>query len=209
MALLIQQACLSKSNARTAKMAEKYFKNVIKCYGIMTPELKNIFNSIYKSDLENLSLEDKFDVAKTLLSSTFAEEKRIAIMLLRKDVKLLKRSHLPLFAQWIDAYIYDWGTSDSLSSVLSDMLKRSSDADEIAKDISEWKNASSLWRQRSSCVSFATIAKHGNYNDLIENICATCVKNPERFVQLGVGWVLREVSLSDKQRVINFIKKKL
>jgi len=168
--------------------------------------LKNIFNSIYKSDLANLSLDHKLDVSKTLLSSVYAEEKKFAIMLLRKDVKLLERTHLPLFAQWIDAYVYDWGTSDSLSSLFGDMMKRSPEADEIAKDIAEWKNASSLWRQRSSCVSFVTIAKHGNYNDLIENICASCIKNSERFVQLGVGWVLREVSLSDKQRVVKFIK---
>jgi len=33
-----------------------------------------------------------------------------------------------------------------------------------------------------------------------------CIKNNERFVQLGAGWVLREMSLSDLDRVVAFIK---
>ena len=34
-----------------------------------------------------------------------------------------------------------------------------------------------------------------------------CIKNPERFVQLGCGWVLREVSVDNLKVTVEFIEK--
>jgi len=37
-------------------------------------------------------------------------------------------------------------------------------------------------------------------------ICGTCVQSEERFVQLGNGWVLREVGQHYLDEVVDFIK---
>lgn len=37
-------------------------------------------------------------------------------------------------------------------------------------------------------------------------MCSRIVKTPERFVQLGCGWVLRELSLVDRPRVLKFLE---
>jgi len=50
------------------------------------------------------------------------------------------------------------------------------------------------------------LARLGNHTDPIIRICSTCVKSSERFVQLGNGWVLRELSRADLNLVVNFIK---
>lgn len=96
------------------------------------------------------------------------------------------------------------------------MIKRN---DNIAPLIQKWKDADCLWRQRAACVSFVKIARKGKHNDIIYDICSTVVKNKERFAQLGNGyyishfllislfrWVLRELSLADKEGVVQFIK---
>jgi 3-methyladenine DNA glycosylase AlkD len=36
-------------------------------------------------------------------------------------------------------------------------------------------------------------------------VCERVVKNPERFAQLGVGWVLRELSVVDRPRMLRFL----
>jgi len=105
---------------------------------------------------------------------------------------------------FFDKHVYDWGTSDAFSTrVLTQIIRNDS---KVATKLSEWKDSTNLWRQRACCVSFVLLAKHGNFNDLIKEICESCVKNPERFVQLGVGWVLRELSLADLDLVVNFVK---
>jgi len=50
------------------------------------------------------------------------------------------------------------------------------------------------------------LARFGNHTDQIIKISSTCVKSTERFVQLGNGWVLRELSLADLDLVVKFIK---
>jgi 3-methyladenine DNA glycosylase AlkD len=39
--------------------------------------------------------------------------------------------------------------------------------------------------------------------------CAHLLESRERFVQTGVGWVLRELSSSDEDRVIGFVEANL
>ena len=41
---------------------------------------------------------------------------------------------------------------------------------------------------------------------MILEICETCIKNKERFVQLGVGWTLRELGTYDLKIVKTFIE---
>lgn len=108
-------------------------------------------------------------------------------------------------AHSIDNHVYDWATCDTLSSrVICELLKLQ--PLHVVPIVREWKNASDHhWRQRAACVSFVKVARLGQHNDTIIDICETCIRNQERFVQLGCGWVLRELSLSDTDRVVRFI----
>lgn len=78
---------------------------------------------------------------------------------------------------------------------------------DIAEKLEEWsKKTTLLWRQRSSCVSFVKIARYGKHNERLYRIAANAVTSPERFAQLGCGWMLRELSLADQKGVVTFIK---
>jgi 3-methyladenine DNA glycosylase AlkD len=46
-----------------------------------------------------------------------------------------------------------------------------------------------------------------NRNLILEN--SLIIKDQERFIQTGIGWVLRELSLADKQIAIDFINNNL
>lgn len=72
--------------------------------------------------------------------------------------------------------------------------------------VQSWCRSSNDWKQRASCVSFVCLARHGDYNEVILDIAKRVIQNPERFPQLGVGWVLRELSLADESAVVTFIK---
>ena len=219
-----------KKHANTAKAAgkQKYFKNVIQFHGLDTPVLQSsVFTPIFNESIKKIPLPEQVDLACELLTSKYAEEKYCGIMLLSKNVKniakfvaadqkLKKKKEededdvtfteavLTKLETHIDDHVYDWGTCDVLSSkVICELIKLNPTL--VAPLVQQWKSSPKLWRQRAACVSFVKIARHGQHNQTIINICETCVQNQERFVQLGCGWVLRELSLSDLKLVVQFI----
>ena len=77
---------------------------------------------------------------------------------------------------------------------------------------SQRKDEENIWLKRASCVTFVTRAKHGDnkpnfqgFTEILFQICTKVVECQERFAQLGCGWLLREMSLADKEKVKEFI----
>ena len=71
-----------------------------------------------------------------------------------------------------------------------------------------------MWRRRASVVAFVNLAKKGDRNfpgftEMVLDNCSHLLGSQERFVQTGVGWVLRELSRWDKSRVVAFVEANL
>jgi len=207
----------------------RYFKNneKLKFYGIKAPVLHKAFAEHYKSELSTLELPKKLELAKQLILSPYAEQKSFAVSVLAKNVKQLDSSHMTEFGTYFDGgHIFDWATCDTLSSrVIAEMVRNESGTGKKTKKqqkqdtenakkarsaivsvLVSWKDSESVWKKRSSCVSFVKLARFGDFTEDIIEICTTCVKSEERFVQLGNGWVLRELSRANLKLVIQFIK---
>jgi 3-methyladenine DNA glycosylase AlkD len=55
------------------------------------------------------------------------------------------------------------------------------------------------------------LAKRGEDNfagftDVLLEVCSSLVRREERFAQTGAGWILRELSLVEQERVIAFVE---
>ncbi|EFC36046.1 predicted protein [Naegleria gruberi] len=222
---LVRTTLLKVANKDSAKHQEGYMKNVIKFHGLKAPIVEKCWKDTLKSNLQtNIpELKDQVDVSYELIASKYFEEKSIGIKILASNVKNFvpkkkKKSteddEIGVNGLYVvngieenlfdKEHVYDWATCDTISStVICELIKRDSS---LAQVVQKWKDSDNLWKQRSACVSFVKIAKHGEYNDLIIDICSTTVKNSERFAQLGTGWVLRELSLADLDLVTDFIK---
>ncbi len=203
--LEIRKALKNIATSEQQKKSEWYLKKAAQFHGVRSPDIDACFKEYFKSTLKGQPFKTQFDLAITLLTSEFHEEKKFGILLLHKNIKQLDETHITSFSKLFSKDIKDWATCDSFSSkVLSNMIKRESS---IAQKIYEWRDSKYLWQQRASCIAFVIIARHGEYNDMIFSICSSVIKNPERFAQLGAGWVLRELSLADLDMVLSFIKK--
>jgi 3-methyladenine DNA glycosylase AlkD len=183
---------------------ERYFKGVVKFYGLKSLQVKQILKIIWP-EIKKLTIEQRIELVFDLFQSKYFEDKSCAIQVLNKSLKQLSLSTISDLEKIIDQYVYDWATCDMLSGQVVRYLIESNL--EVLKKIIGWKDARCLWRQRAVAVSFVPIARHGRYNQEIITVCQKIIQNPERFVQLGAGWVLRELSLADLDLVINFIKK--
>ena len=182
-------------------------KHKVKCMGLKAPITKGIFKEIWKSDIKSLTLSQQLSLSMECYSSEFMEYKSIGCDILVKIHKQLTDDFLNNEAiNILKNHCNEWATCDALSSKVIRHIIDKDKTNKYALIIKTWKDSDCIWIQRSSCVSFVCLARHGMYNDIIIEICSKCIKNNERFVQLGVGWVLRELSLANLQLVINFIE---
>lgn len=198
----VHKALQANSDPKVREKFQCYFKNAVKLLGVRSPEVKKVFRETFPL-LATRPLEEIVEQAFLLLGSEYLEEKQIGILVLSRIEKKLSSDFIALLEPVFDQSVYDWATCDTLSGrVLRYLLRRDGQA---RKRIVGWSQAKCFWRQRSSAVAFVNEARHGQYNDDILYICRNIVDNRERFVQLGMGWVLRELSLADQKLALDFL----
>lgn len=199
-------------NSSSALAKEKYFKNVIKSYGIKSHELSLISKDIkpaVKTLIQDGQKGEFQNLISLLFNELYIESKRIGIELFgsiqSKDYKLGVEDLKFIEEEIFDKNLaFDWGTVDTLSSkVIHQIIINNADSVATMKN---WSRSVNIWKKRSSCVSFVKLARHGQHSNDILDICNSCLEDDERFVQLGVGWVLREVYLCNGDKAVEFIK---
>ncbi|KAM7455769.1 hypothetical protein BLSTO_03480 [Blastocystis sp. subtype 1] len=211
---LLSQQLKSAGNPQKQKDLTKYMKGVLPCYGLSTPQNRALFKDFYKAHLSSYSQDDIRTLGFELLKVNALDEKVQGIECLVKTIKTFTPEHLHTLERFpvasasllaiIDACVFDWATSDNLSCHV--VTKAMINNPECIKVVNSWKDAPS-WRQRSACVSMLHFARRDLHTEVILDICESAVRNKYRFTQLGVGWVLRDVSVHHPQLIIDFLNK--
>lgn len=182
---------------------EWYFKGEVDFLGVRTPNVRAIFRETVSASGQ-YPVSRAIDDAFLLLRSRYAEEKHVAILLLHKYRRELPADFVRRLEPVFDAGVHEWGTCDGISSrVLRHIVLRSA-ADR--RRVVSWSRSGNPWRQRASAVAFVNEARHGEHTTDIIRVCERLAKNPHRFVQLGMGWVLRELWLAEPPVVVGFLR---
>jgi 3-methyladenine DNA glycosylase AlkD len=190
------------ASPETKESTGRYFKDAVKLIGVRAPDVRRVAKEIFLQ-LSGKPARERMAVAFTFLRSEYLEEKQIAVAILEKFSKTLPDDFLVKCKPVFENAVYDWATCDGLSGrVLRHLLKRS---DVFKTQIMGWCHSKHLWLQRASAVAFVNEARHGKFNREILAVCGNIVRNPERFVQLGMGWVIRELFLADRNLALSFL----
>jgi 3-methyladenine DNA glycosylase AlkD len=146
--------------------------------------------------IEHRMIEDKL-AGITILEDLLGDQLRVTDLL--GFARLFDDGHLS------DPVVVDWFTSKVLVSLLSRTAGRA----EVARQISTWRDADTVWQRRAACLAFIKLAPDGDVaiTELALRICATVVWSHERFDQTAVGWLLRELSRGDPARVDAFVRR--
>ncbi|MGL1935430.1 MAG: DNA alkylation repair protein [Fibrobacterales bacterium] len=200
----IENILQSNSVLKDKDQFERYLKNVVTCMGIRSPAIDVLFKQEYTLTLKTLPQKDQITLGCSLIQSDYFEMKKFGILILNKNIKHISTSELSSFSKLFKNDIYDWATCDTFSSkVLTRLIKKDN---AFVLPISQWKSSPHLWQQRASCIALVGLGRHGNHNEIILSICTEVIKNSERFAQLGVGWVLRELSVANTELALTFIQ---
>ncbi len=179
------------------------------------PNVKSVLKEAWKEYLNELSAEDSKKVAHSLLNCDSWAEMYIATQMFEKLQKhLVKDDIQKIEALFSKGHLAGWAITDSVCSYVLRYFVVGSI--ENTKYVCEWKNSDCLWLQRASCVAFVNLAKHGDkapnfkgFLKILDETCEKTIKNPERYVQLGTGWLLRIIGTADKKQLTDFLERNM
>lgn len=209
----LQAALSARATEKSRTFWQKYLKGNALFRGVPMALVRKVIHAWWSNEaLHDRPPKAQKQVALRLFEEPYTEDKLAGVLALSEILLThLSKHDLPDFARLFEqGHIADWNLCDWFCvKVLGNMLKHTPEPTLLAKGISTWRTASPLWQRRASCVAFVHHAKHGERvvpglpNLLLTN-CDALVRDPQRFVQTGAGWVLRELSLHDRALVIQF-----
>lgn len=212
----LQAALDREADPRTKAWWERYLKGEISFRGVKMAAIRSALHDWYEAEGmgAELSLTQQRDLAYELIRQSYAEDKLAGILFLQEILlpqgALGCPADLDAMAGLFEAgYIHEWNTCDWFCvKVLGRLVEQQGEG--CARGIAEWRHGENLWQRRASGVAFVNLAKKGEANfagftELLLEVCRAMVESPERFAQTGTGWVLRELSAVEPDRVVEFI----
>ena len=196
----LQRRLDALADAARKEWFEAYLRHVIEYRGVpMAEVVRTVARWREECGLDGLAKADQLDVAVALIGCARAEDKFAGMIYIQKYLvrrvpaeRILKASE-DLFAR---GAICNWATGDGYSMrVLGPLIRRAGCG--AARRIAGWRAAPDLWQRRGSIVPFRAVVRDLSYHALIAEVIAELVKDTERFIQTGIGWVVSDMAKVD------------
>ena len=208
----LQKNLEKESDQKTKNWFENYLRGAIKYRGVKSPLVKKIVTAwMSQQKLNDLEINAVLNTAYRLLEQDYAEDKFAGIFIVQSQLKREEVNQPILILEIVEqafkeGLVFDWSTSDWLCMrVTSPLLLKSKK--NIAKRVADWRSEKSLWQRRSSIVSFLGCANELLFVDLIKRNVNSLVKEEERFIQTGIGWVISTMSKKHPELADELVKK--
>ncbi len=190
----------------------RYLKGAAEFRGVSTPDIRHESRAWWeRHGGDQLAPAEQLRVCLELLSCPMTEDKLAAMLLLGERLIPADRidcaSALPRFAQlFAQGHLADWNAVDWFCvRVLGPLIEMSGDT--CARSVAAWVEGNVLWQRRAALVGFVTLVPSGAYADLVVETAERLVRDPERFAQTGVAWVIRELAKSRSELAEAFLRR--
>ncbi|MBC60858.1 MAG: DNA alkylation repair protein [Zetaproteobacteria bacterium] len=184
------------------KILKKFFKTEKGQYGygdkflgIRVPEIRKVAKKF-----EELSL---FDLEQ-LLKSSYHEQRMLALIILISQFKRSKnkKKYFDFYIKHI-RHVNSWDLVDiSAPKIVGEFLL---DTDHTI--LLRWAKSTNLWQKRVAMVSCLTFVRNKKKTHLVLGLADLLLDDSHDLIHKAVGWVLRELSKQNKQKVLAFIDK--
>lgn len=198
------------ASKKTKDWWERYIKHNTFFRGVGIPQIREEIKKWHKQEqIIKLPLEDQLNLALSFFAEKYAEDKLAGVLFLQYYLynKFDWKTLIPKFESLFRSnYIYDWNVCDWFCvRVIGPMIKENGIA--CARAITKWSTSKNVWQARASLVAFANYTKHSEYKLLMLGSCSKLIRREERFAKTAVGWILRELSKTDKKMAMSFVEK--
>lgn len=195
---------------KTRQWWERYLKGAVPFRDVPMGTIRRIVHETWRTGgVDRQHPEVRLGLALAQFAEPFGEDKLAGVLALSERLLgNLTADHVPALAGPFERrQIDDWSTCDWYCvKVLGRFIERGEDRRERVEAIAAWRGAATLWQRRAAAVSFVNLAPEGErffdgFSNLLLTVCQANVADPARFSQTSVGWLLRELSRAEPDRV--------
>lgn len=201
----IQDYCRAHANAEKAQKWERYFKEGYDAWGLLDRDdpLWHARLNEWSTKYDALGLRGFFRAGELLFASGKFEEGSLAIKFILARRDQLDATAVKPLGKWFASGLANWGHADALcSEILAPLVK--SGAVTMAA-LAPWRQSAHPYQRRAAAVAFLGLAKRGGHTAELLEFVRPLMSDGNRFVQQGVGWLLREMWKKEPQPVENFL----
>ncbi|MHC4176853.1 MAG: DNA alkylation repair protein [Planctomycetota bacterium] len=186
----IRSFCRSNSDKKQAERYARFFTEGYDAYGVHDDVLMRKKEELVEQCREVLSLQDAVKLGAMLLRSGKYEEASLAILLIQPYEREFTRDAFQGLGRWLEKGIRNWAHTDVLCGrVLCRFFEEK--IVEI-EDMASWRESASKWKRRAVPVTMVELLRTARGIKPLLDFVDPMMMDEERFVQQGLGWLLRE-----------------
>jgi len=198
----IRRELIVNSDEQLQKSSQRFFKEDIRCYGMKSAAVIKIGKEYFKT-IRDKPKTEIFDLCDELWKSGVIEESFIACNWSYYVCKIYKPGDLKVFENWIDKYVDNWASCDTLcNQTVGTFLEM---YPEYITELKKWTKSTNRWMRRASAVSLIVPARRGKFLKDIFEIADLLLLDKDDKVQKGYGWMLKVASQSHQQDVFDYV----
>lgn len=201
----IQAYCKAHANAAQAARYKRYFREGYDAWGIMDAKhaLWTEMEPAWRQRYSGLGLRGFLKLGELLFAGGKYEEGAVAIRFLRPFRDRMDAAAVPRIARWFEAGIRNWAHTDVLcGEVLSPLLAEGRIA---LDDLAGWRISPHPYQRRAVPVAMLGLLGSDTAVPALLEFLRPMMQDPERVVQQGLGWFLREAWKKQPQPVEAFL----
>ncbi len=182
---------------------QRFFKEPARTLGLRAAEVRRLAAEAAREYRDaGLDVDDLLEIADPLWESGIVEARVLAVLILSKFRRLLGRRHWGHFDGWVDS-LSNWGETDCLCC---ELLAHLIDFEPPLVDrLRAWARSRNRWRRRAAAVTLVRHARRGDHHDAAFAICDRLAEDRDDTVEKAVGWLLKEASRTQPQKVADYL----
>ena len=190
---------------KTQEISQSFFKEPIISYGVKTAIVSKISKEFFKT-IKYKSKNEIFNLCDELWQSGYLEESFIACNWSYFIHKNYEPGDLKVFEKWIDSYISNWASCDTLCNhTIGKFIEM---YPEYSAELKKWAKSPNRWMRRAAAVSLIIPAKKGKFLNDILDISDILLLDKDDLVQKGYGWMLKAASQSNQKEIFDYVTRK-
>jgi 3-methyladenine DNA glycosylase AlkD len=182
--------------------SRRFFKEEVTVYGIKTTLVTSISKEFF-AGIRNLPKNEIFAICEKLWQSGYMEESFIACNWSHSLRKQYEISDFALFEKWVDQYVSNWASCDTLCNHTIGSLVEM--YPELFQKLKVWALSPNRWVKRASAVSLIVPARKGKFLPDIFDIADILLTDKDDMVQKGYGWMLKVASQAHLKEVFDYV----
>ena len=204
-ALRIEDALRTAGTEERAVNEKRYLKSELKHLGTPVPVIRKTTKAALRQ--ADLNLEAALELAEILWSKPVHERRVAAVEILSFQAEELDPSHAPLVERLIRES-RTWALVDGLAvKVAGSLAERFG---RFGKTLDRWARDDDFWVRRSALLALLVPLRRGEGDfERFSRYADAMLEEREFFIRKAIGWVLREVSKKDPERVARWLEPRM